>query len=596
MIILSVLPAWVLGQRNTQAPAPLPRIWEGYYTPPMELPPVMAGNLGEFRSAHFHSGIDLKTNSVEGYKVMAVADGYISRMVINPSGYGRALYMVHPNGTTSVYAHLQAFTPELERYAATVRYQKRSNTLDADLPAGRFAFRKGDMIGLSGNTGSSTAPHLHFEIRHNATGRVIDPLAVGVVAVPDTIPPRITRLWFVGQDTLMHTPRRYPLIPVEITRTGNGEYRAKAELEIERGGYFALEAVDHKNGASNTMGIKYIRQELDGRPILEYRMDGFGFDQTKMVDVVSYYPLQLHSPYFVYAMGLAEGNKISLYPTVVSRGVVDPRDTLPHAVKFLLMDDNGNASTLSLTVRRKSMPERVMTTCTADGQPIVAATAPPMSNPDGIPVKSDQDFVCHTQGLKMRIPAGAVYEPFFFRQKRVEEAVLPVQGSLVVLSELYAIHNENTPLKNSIDVEITCVVPDALKSQAVIARLTDKNQLIYAGGRWENGAVKGQLRRFGNYCVVADTAAPVIRSPFATGASLAGASSITFTVADDFSGVASYAATIDGEWILLEEDTRGVITHRFDSRKALASGAHSLILKVSDRAGNSTMLETRFTL
>ncbi len=128
-------------------------------------PGSLAGTMGELRTTHFHSGIDIRTNNVIGWPVLASKSGYISRVSVNSSGYGNVIYITHPDGNTTLYAHLDKFLGDLGRHILDEQYRMKASEIDLFFHKDQFAVTRGDTVALSGNTGSSGGPHLHFEIR-----------------------------------------------------------------------------------------------------------------------------------------------------------------------------------------------------------------------------------------------------------------------------------------------------------------------------------------------------------------------------------------------------------------------------------------------
>ena len=179
---------------------------EDYIFPLRDVAGLYSANFGEMRPNHFHSGIDIKTDGVTGKPVLATADGYISRIAVTPGGYGRAIYITHPNGTTSVYGHLSKFRDDIEKYVHEERYRTRRNSINLYPPADRFPLKQGEQFAWSGNTGSSAGPHLHFEIRDSRTQRTLNTISSGVIRTRDDIPPRLVKLYYVEVDPA--PPRR----------------------------------------------------------------------------------------------------------------------------------------------------------------------------------------------------------------------------------------------------------------------------------------------------------------------------------------------------------------------------------------------------
>lgn len=202
---------------------------EDYIFPLRNVAGLYSANFGEMRPNHFHSGIDIKTDGMTGKPVLATADGYISRIAVTPGGYGRAIYITHPNGTTSVYGHLSKFRDDIEKYVHEERYRTRRNSINLYPSADRFPLKQGEQFAWSGNTGSSAGPHLHFEIRDSRTQRTLNTISSGVIRTRDDIPPRLVKLYYVEVDSVRGVPVHARPRPVELVEKTPGRYALKQE-------------------------------------------------------------------------------------------------------------------------------------------------------------------------------------------------------------------------------------------------------------------------------------------------------------------------------------------------------------------------------
>ena len=156
------------------------------FSSPVHYEVTLAGNFGEPRPNHFHGGIDVKTGQVEGKAMLSIGDGYVSQVTVGMYGFGNAVYVRHPQGYTSVYCHLKAFSPRIKAVLRRHQYLSRQST-------GCFRFKpyevpvaQGDIIAQSGNTGASQAPHLHLELLDNRTWAKHDALQYIPGLVKDT--------------------------------------------------------------------------------------------------------------------------------------------------------------------------------------------------------------------------------------------------------------------------------------------------------------------------------------------------------------------------------------------------------------------------
>jgi len=240
-----------------------------YFRSPLEIPLNLSGNFGELRTNHFHAGIDIKTEQREGLNVLAAAEGHISRIKVSSAGYGYALYIDHPNGYTTVYGHLLTYAPKIDEYVKKQQYELESFSVDLYPDRGVLPVTKGEIIGLSGNSGSSGGPHLHFEVRETQTEKLVNPLLFGL-DVKDKIPPSVSAVWIVPlNDSSWVNGARLP-VALE-TKAGGLKSTSVPKVFGEVG--FAVTTIDMLDGNSNRCGIYRIEFYVDGTQVYGQRMD-----------------------------------------------------------------------------------------------------------------------------------------------------------------------------------------------------------------------------------------------------------------------------------------------------------------------------------
>ncbi len=545
-----------------------------YYALPLKTTPSLSGNFAEIRGGHLHAGIDLRTGGREGMPVYAAAEGTLARMSYAPSGYGRTLYIDHPNGTTTVYAHLQRFTPELEKYFDEARYRRQKDDADLDVPAGRFTFRKGEQIGWSGNSGSSGGPHLHFEIRETSSQEVLNPVATGAIPVEDTTPPEIFRLYYIRVDTLRGVPVNAKPREVKLRTLAAGRYTsADKEVKVAQNGYFVAEVTDRMGNSHYNFGPYIITQRIDGQPVFTMMRNRFAFADTRYVNSIGHYALNRGTPHELIRLAVQAANKIPLYSDLRNRGALTLRDSLPHTVSVEAWDCDLNNARVEFTVR--------------------LAPYTPAEAPEGMPpAYPNRTFSYSCDGASVTIPPGCLYEPIFYAQQCAVPA--PVPGAL---SPVYAFHDADTPLHSHITVGIAANIPVRLRPHAVLAFIGRDGKPSCAGGQWDpaSGEVTAKVRDFGKYYVVADTLPPRIAPRFT--ADPTDAKTLVFTISDDFSGIASYRAEIDGRWALMEHDPKSkTLTHPLDPARFATPGTHAITLTVTDKAANTARWTGSFTI
>ena len=364
---------------------------------------LYSANFGEMRPGHFHGGIDIKTDGGEGKPLVAVADGYVSRVSVSPSGYGRAIYLTLGNGTTAVYGHLQRFRGDIEKHVRDERFRRRANSVDLWFGPGAWPVAQGDTIGFSGNSGSSLGPHLHFELRDTPTQRLYNVVREGVVRPDDDLPPRIMRIHYIEVDSVQGVPVHGSPESYAVVREAEGRYRLTREEPVGTGrkGYFVLEASDRRNGVHNTFGLWRASMSVDGDPRFEYRMNGFTHDLSRCCDAVSHYPMQLTSRNEVIRLAQLAESPDCFYPVMRERGLVRTAEGEKRRIRIEAEDDCGNRSQLEFDILGRTETLRAEADSTAVVlRPEKAAL-----------VRAGRD-------LTARIPAGAVYEPIFCRPEQ----------------------------------------------------------------------------------------------------------------------------------------------------------------------------------
>lgn len=544
-----------------------------YYDFPLrDVAGYYSANFGEMRPNHFHSGTDFKTNGVEGKPVIAVADGYVSRILQSPTGYGLALYVAHPNGTTSVYGHLSRFRKDIADYVFAERHRLKQSRVDLYCKAGQFTVKRGEEIARSGNTGSSQGPHLHFEIRDSRTGKTFNIIKQGIVTPKDDISPYIMKVHYIEVDTVRGVPVHSRPATYAVHKADNTTYRTaqQSPIKVGRKGYFVVETSDRKNDVANTYGVYNLVEKIDGKTIFEYRNDGFTFDLSRYCNAVSYYPIQRSSRNEAMRTALLQGGTKYFYPTLVNRGVVTTTAEQTRDVEFLITDDCGNTSTLKFQIVGK-----------ADADCFKGEI-----DEDAYIVEYNHDFADKVDDvLSVVIPKGALYESIAMKMER-SDVEIKADSTVSVLSPAYTIHDADTPLQTSIGVVFSMPIEEALQPYTAMASVAANGRLSYIGGTYRNRRFTARTSTFGTFCLVADRTAPVIRPQFTDGQDCRSRNSISFRLSDNFSGVSTYTATIDGQWVAIDY-ARSRATINLAAEGITGGKSHTVQITVKDSCGNT---------
>ena len=530
-----------------------------------------SANFAEMRPNHFHSGIDFKTDGVEGKVVVAVADGYVSRVLYSNSGYGLALYVTHTNGTTSVYGHLSKFRKDIADFVFAERHRQKRSRIDVECKPDQFKVKRGEQIALSGNTGSSMGPHLHFEIRDNA-GRTINLFSQGIYKPKDDISPYIMKVHYIEVDSVRGVPCHSRRSTYTVNKADNNTYRTaqKSPIKVGRKGYFVVETSDRKNDCANTYGVYNLKANLDGKTIYEYRNDGFPFTLSRYCNAVAYYPIQVNTRNEAMLIAMREGGTDYFYPKIVDKGVVRCKAGEKRQMEFVITDDCANTSTLSFEIEGKPDSECFK------GE--IAADAPIVEYNHDFAAKVDDTF-------SVVIPKGALYESIALENFRRSEIVPKADSTVQILSAAYTIHDDGTPLQNSVVLIFSVPVAKELQAHTTMASVSSSGRVYNSGGNYKHNRLVGRTRTFGTYCLVADTTPPTIRPLFDDGADCTKRDYISFRLSDNFAGVSSYSASIDGKWVPIEY-SRGRATINLRAEGIKGNKDHKVEITIRDSCGN----------
>ena len=552
---------------------------EDYVYPLKNVAGYYSANFGEMRPNHFHAGTDFKTDGVEGKEVVSVADGYISRISLSPSGYGLALYVSHPNGTTSVYGHLSRFRKDIHEFVLSERRRLKRSKVDLYCDKDQFPVNQGDVIALSGNTGSSMGPHLHFELRESNSQKTLNIIAQGIIKPKDDISPYFMKLHYFEVDTIGGIPYHSNPTTYRVYKASDNSYKTeqKTPIKVGRKGYFVVETSDRKNDCANTYGVYNLAMELDGKKIFEYRNDGFTFDLSRYCNAVSYYPIQRNSRNEAMRMALLQGTPRVFFPTVVNQGMISTKEGEKREVTLLATDDCKNTSTLSFSIEGKRDEECFK----------------PQEDNSLKKVYYNHDFAQKVDDtFSVIIPKGALYESITMRLEP-SEIVPKADTTIKILSPAYLVHDDNTPLQKSIGIVFSHNVDKNLQHQTSVARVGANGSVTYVGGTYRYNRIVTRTTSFGTFCLVADLTPPVIVPSFKDGGDYRMSDKISFRVWDNFSGVASFDVWIDGEWIPVEfARNRSIINLKAEGIKG--NKEHTILIKAKDSCGNIASWEGNF--
>ncbi len=539
-----------------------------YFRSPVDYRILLSGTFGELRSNHFHSGIDIKTDGIIGKNVYAIADGYIARISVSGTGFGKALYIKHPNGYTSVYGHLHQFSDTIAKYVKKQQYKRERFGIGLYPPAEMFVVKKGDIIAQSGNSGGSDGPHLHFEIRDSGTEFPINPLLFGIRA-KDDIRPKITgfRLYPLNEKSRIEGKNR--ILEKKIQGSGvKNRLKRNDTIEVSGSIGFGIKTYDLLNDTYNRNGVYSIKLWIDSNLIYSHRLEKFSFAETKYINSLIDYSEYIENRQRFQRSIVDPGNKLSIYDEVINNGVYDFTDSAYHQFVYELKDVSGNTS--KLTGVLKSTPN------------MDTATYARSQKVHWFDFDKNNEF--KADGIALSFKKGSFYCSFDFEY---EVAKSPVDS----YSKLHHIHTRKFPVHKAFEIRIrTDSLAPGLQVKALIAKIVDK-EIEAVGGAYKDGFVVGSSASFGDFTIVVDTINPEISAlNIHNGKKISGYKHISFEIKDEFSGISSYRGTLNGAWILMEYDPKNdKLIYQIDDR--MKKGKNQIRLEVKDAKENLAVYE-----
>ncbi len=542
---------------------------QNYFRSPLDIPLILSGTFGELRGNHFHSGIDIKTQGAVGQKVHAAADGYVSRINISPFGYGNAIYITHPNGYVSVYAHLQGFNDSIASIIKWVQYKRKSFAIEYFPDKTNIKVKKGDIIGFSGNSGSSGGPHLHFEIRKERNAHPINPFLFGI-KVEDHQYPQISRLAIYDYITSYYQQiKEYKL--KQTTR--KAKLATDDTIEVGQKFYVGVQSIDKQDGAINKNGLYKLEYYIDSTLFFTFMVNELSFAEKRYINSYIDYKSYKKNKIKYQRSFVQPNNKLLNISNVKNHGLIELKDDKVHKVKVIASDYAGQKTILVFNVKRRKQGLKY-------------------KEIEGTLFKWDNNniYKYKDKSMSFSIPKGALYDNIRFYASKTK-------NSYTSYSDLYRIYDTGVPLHKycNITIKADSSLTPSLQAKACILSLTNKGGFYYEGGTYKDGFVSTRTRSFGNYLIGVDTIAPIIKNQNVyNGKNITKQKSINFKVTDDLSGIKKYTASLDGKWILLAYDPKKRnMYYLIDDH--FPKGKHLFKITVTDAKGNRSSVKMNLT-
>ncbi|PID71152.1 MAG: peptidase M23 [Flavobacteriales bacterium] len=497
---------------------------QDYFTNPLKIPLILSGTFGELRSNHFHSGLDIKTQQREGLDVVAAADGYISRIKIQEWGYGKALYITHPKGYTTVYGHLQKFAPEIEQYVKEAQYNNKSYEIELHPKPTQLPVKKGMLIAYSGNSGGSGGPHLHFEIR-NSQAHPLNPFLFGI-KIPDSRPPLIRACVVYALDDSTHINGSNKLNVLRLRKSGKNLLTNPITAHGTIG--FGVNAVDKLDQTYNNNGIYSLEVTVNGKTVYKHQMDKTNFSTTRYINTLIDYGRYVRTRQKIQKAFKIPANKLKIYKTLKDNGYIKIEDGKNYTVAITAKDFSGNSTTLTIPVKGEKNPEF-----------------------EKIPVAKTAHFFKANEYHKINrdivgvsFPSNCFYEDLYFNFNYKDDIV--------------QLHDKSIPLHKNFSLSFNVSsYPEKEQRHLVVARVNKKGKLSYSNTKRAKNKIYTRSRTLGKFTITKDTIAPSIYAiNFRNNTWVSNYSHLKFKLKDNFSGVKSYTGTLNGQWMLLEYDAK----------------------------------------
>lgn len=528
------------------------------YAFPLEKIHNLAGNFGEIRSGHFHSGLDIKVDNIIGMPILAAQDGYVFRVSVSPFGYGKVIYLRHLDGYFTVYGHLSGFSDVITAKIKAEQYKQQQFTVDMYFQQEKIWVKKGEIIAYSGNSGASEAPHLHFEIR-DFKHKTINPLPFYQHLLKDSKAPTLLSLAVSPLDSLSLVNEK-PKRQIFSLKKNKDKYLLTDTLFITGKIGIAYLSFDEMDETNNKFGIYTASLYIDDSLHFQYLLPSFAFDEQKYVNLHTIYEEKAdYEKCYV-----AEGNKLTAYKAV-NQGIISFNDNKIHIFTLVLADIYGNKTELVGKLQNKPL---IRPNIWAKDSFFVAYLSP------------NQPFIYQKGEIKLTFPKKTVYQkiPLSIRNYAKTEGLY---------SAIYQIGNPNIPLDTR--YEIRFKLPQPLPKKPVIAYLNG-DTWRYLGEKIENDSfIVSKCRTFGTFAVLSDTISPQISPINFNEKTVFKDKLLKIRISDDFSGIyhKSIQGMIDNTWVLWDYDAKtGTLTHTLDAK--ITQGEHEISLRVSDNVGNKS--------
>lgn len=539
---------------------------QDYFRSPLDIPIELSGCFGELRPNHFHSGFDIKTQKREGLNIYAVADGYVSRIKIATYGYGKAIYITHPNGYTSLYGHLSSAVGNIEKFIKDYQYKEKSFEVEIFLKPTDLPVKKGEIVALSGNTGGSGGPHLHFEFRDSKTDNIFNPMLFGFNQyIKDSKKPTINGLYVYPIDEKSIVNQSNKTVNVGIGLQPDGTFLSQTIKAFGKIG-FGINAIDTFDNPGNKYGIYKVEVFDNGKSIFGYQFDSFAFEEFRYINALLDFSKFKLMKQKVQKLFMKNPYPLSIIKTDKDQGIINVTpENLTKSYKIIICDYANNQTEIDVPVDYSGLPPNNI-------------EIPKKSK---YLIKNNIENIFALDNIEVTFPEKSFYEDFYMDFK--------------VKNDTVYLHNETVPVHSNFNLSIDSKKYSEDKMKKMFIGKLDGKKIDYVPTTRKGAKFTAKSRELGTFLLTEDLVAPKISiiKPI-EGKNLIKEKNISFRISDDLTGVNSFNGFLNGKWILFEyEYKQKKLTYNFLDIEPNV-GKNILKLVVNDNVGNSTIFETSF--
>ena len=534
---------------------------------PLDIPIILSGTFAELRPNHFHAGIDIKTKGTEGFNVYSIGDGYISRIQITHGGYGKALYIKHDNGQSSVYAHLKKYSPKIEKIVKEIQYSNESYTFRVYPKENEIRISEKELIGYSGNTGRSYGPHLHYELRDDKD-RPINPLKYKNYTVLDTIPPVVLGLHYkeIPQNSINGSNSSFKNL--KLTKISSKLFISDT---LNTSGLigFGVNSYDRMNNTWNKMGLSNIKANLNGEQVFDMNLNSFSYEEWRHINTFIDYASYKNKKIRIQKLYIEDYNPLDMYNRSIGNGVINIKNQdKVYLYAIRLFDYNKNYTEILIPISWKEKINYKTKELESD-------------NIYSINKDSVYNLLFASSSIKLS-------KNTFYTDKEIE---------ITERDNILSIDEDSIPVLKEITIKFnTDRYNDSLVNKTYIAKLEKDDKSSFVSNSLKNDNLIADIKLLGDYMIKVDSIPPSINLiDLEDSQWISNRDKLQIKINDKNSGISSYRGTLNDKWILLEYNPmKGILTYDFDDNINNSEPKNILKVNVKDNVGNTKHLEKVF--